>query len=82
MDTISSQYIVVLELYSPISRKTRKKSFEKNAIEVWNREWDKSWDIAMKWIYIMIRALKSSYITFHSDIGKYSESRGANDIHL
>jgi hypothetical protein len=32
--SISTNNVVVLELYNPISRKMRKKSFEKNAIEV------------------------------------------------
>ncbi len=61
---MSSLHIVVLELYNPISRKTRKKSFEKNAIEVWNHGWDKPWDIDIKWIYFMMgRHLSLKFIS-------------------
>jgi hypothetical protein len=51
--------------YTILSQEKREKSFEKNAIEVWNREWDKSWDIDMKWIYIMIgRHLSLKFISW------------------
>jgi len=48
MVEILANHIVGLELLSTISSKNWFQSSEKNAFGIWNREWEKRWDIDTK----------------------------------